>query len=255
MSIKHKFFPLRIWSFCILALIGVFLYSPKACGYINFDPIPDEFGYSEGDIVPLVATFTDSVTGLDKSDYWAEIDWGDGPSEWVEVTIENGGKGFVSGAHIYGDNINAGVTVDILNVQWAMDMEHFTIWLMNVAPTVDIIVPDLTVDVGQAVNFLGNFTDPGWLDTFTGNWDFGDGTGPIGATLSYENNYPYATGIAQGMHTFFSCGTYEVFLTITDDDGGAGTDSLFVKVVPVPGAVLLCMLGLGIAGLKLRKFV
>ena len=58
-------------------------------------------------------------------------------------------------------------------------------------------------------------------------------------------------------YTFADSGTYTLLIeTWNDDDSNqssyVGIDNVFVT--PVPGAVLLGMLGLGAAGLKLRKF-
>ena len=66
------------------------------------------------------------------------------------------------------------------------------------------------------VNFSGSFTDPGWLDTHTIEWDFGDGN--------------TATGTLIPTHTYSNDGVYIVTLTVTDDDGGVGVDTITVSV-------------------------
>ena len=76
---------------------------------------------------------------------------------------------------------------------------------------------DQSVIEGDLVSFTGVFTDPGLLlagETFA--WDFGDGTG--------------ITGTLTPTHTYVDNGVFTVTLTVTDTDGGVGTDWLVVTV-------------------------
>ncbi|MCB1849724.1 MAG: PKD domain-containing protein [Gammaproteobacteria bacterium] len=97
----------------------------------------------------------------------------------------------------------------------------------NVAPTVDV-GPDQGVEEGSTVNFAGGFSDPGILDSHVVEWDFGDGSVVVSGTLTPS-------------HVFVEDGSYKVTLVVTDDDGGAGSDTLIVTVgnlapvVTVPG--------------------
>lgn len=86
----------------------------------------------------------------------------------------------------------------------------------NVAPQVDA-GPDVTADVGQTVTFHGSFVDPGVEDTHTILWEFGDGR--------------TASGTLTPSRSFAQAGVYTVRLTVTDDDGGVGTDTLTVTVL------------------------
>jgi PKD repeat protein len=70
--------------------------------------------------------------------------------------------------------------------------------------------------MGETVSFEGSFTDPGTLDTHTTEWDFGDGG--------------TAEGTLTPTHVYSIMGVYTVTLTVTDDDGGVGADTLTVTV-------------------------
>ena len=105
------------------------------------------------------------------------------------------------------------------------DIASSTVIVNNVAPTVDA-GPDQTPIEGSTVNFAGSFTDPGTQDTHTIEWDFGDGSAPVTGTLTPTHVYPDNSA-------------FVVTLTVTDDDGGVGSDTLNIVVgnaIPVVDA-------------------
>jgi thiol-disulfide isomerase/thioredoxin/PKD repeat protein len=75
---------------------------------------------------------------------------------------------------------------------------------------------DQSVSAGVTVYFSGSFTDYGVLDTHTIVWDFGDGF--------------TESGTLETTHSYASSGTYTVSLTVTDDDGGKGSDTMKITV-------------------------
>ena len=96
------------------------------------------------------------------------------------------------------------------------DTDTASVTVNNVAPTVDVS-SDQTVDEGDIVSFYGSFTDPGGLhDTHTIEWDYGDGE--------------TSTGTLRPTHAYGDNGVYSVILTVTDEDGGVGSNTLSVTV-------------------------
>jgi PKD repeat protein len=87
----------------------------------------------------------------------------------------------------------------------------------NVAPTVHTGI-DQSVTAGSPVDFSGSFDDPSPIDRHEVTWDFGDGQ--------------TASGGISTSHTYTEPGTYTVTLSIVDDDGGQGKDTLVVTVRP-----------------------
>jgi hypothetical protein len=91
--------------------------------------------------------------------------------------------------------------------------------LQNLPPTVDLGA-DRFVNLGDAVPLTALFDDPGMADTHTFNWQVTSSTGQAipGGTEADFSFLPLRTG------------TYTVSLTVTDDEGAAGTDQLDVFV-------------------------
>jgi uncharacterized membrane protein len=117
--------------------------------------------------------------------------------------------------YTYADDGAYPVTLTVTDTLGARASDGLTVTVSNVAPTVDA-GPDQVVDVGQPVSYVGIFTDPGVLDVHTIEWAFGDGI-----TVS---------GTLTPTHTYSQSDLYTVTLTVTDDDGGVGSDILVVTV-------------------------
>ena len=95
-------------------------------------------------------------------------------------------------------------------------------------PVVGIItVSPEPIPVGDAMSVSAGFADGGLLDTHSTVWDWGDGTTSEGTVT--ENN---GLGSVTGLHTYLAVGQYGVTLTVTDNDGGLGTNTYqYVNVV------------------------
>jgi uncharacterized repeat protein (TIGR01451 family) len=121
----------------------------------------------------------------------------------------------IPAAHVYPDNRDYTLALQVTDDNGAGDIATATIAIDNVAPLVEA-GSDRTVNEAQLVSFSGSFTDTGSADTHTVRWDFGDGA--------------FLTNTLAPTHVYTEPGSLQVTLTITDDDGGVGSDDLAVTV-------------------------
>jgi 1-phosphatidylinositol phosphodiesterase len=171
-----------------------------------------------------VVVSADSVI-LDTIPIWDQDGWSDSPIAHYTIYDE--------------DTCYALVEVrEVPPAQVVMDMAG--VMVTNAAPIV--YIDSLTSPVegcilpGQDVYFYGSFTDPGVYDTHTAWWDFDDGTS-LPDTVTEEHEIPDASGTVSHAHVYGGAGTYNVVLTITDEDGGIGDDSLEVWIRTASEAV------------------
>jgi PKD repeat protein len=108
--------------------------------------------------------------------------------------------------------------------------------IANVDPDVGpITAPTDPVQVNNPINASAHFTDPGWLDTHTAEWDW-----DVGSVVPVTSTGTVTQGAGDGSvandHTYSEAGIYTIQLTVTDDDGGAGTAQYRYVVVYDPNA-------------------
>jgi FOG: PKD repeat len=180
----------------------------------------------EGDTVDLdPATFTDEGA-IDT--HTATISWGDGSPEVPGTVVQGARNGTVSGSHVYPAEGVFTVTVTVTDDDGGVGSDAFVVTvdsavIPNTPPTVDA-GPDQIVDEGTGVSFNGSFTDPDTEDTHTIEWNFGDGSPAVSGSLTPN-------------HIYIDNGVYTVTLTVTDNRGGVGSDTMIVTAtdVYVPG--------------------
>jgi len=159
----------------------------------------DELTAAEGEEM----TFEAEVSDQGDDELTFEWDFGDGTTgSGMPVT------------HAFGDNGEYEVTLTVTDDDGGSDSASWTVSITNADPVADAGYNYVYATVGESVEFEGSYSDPGWLDTHTYEWDFGDGT--------------TETGTLTPSHTFDDLGYYLVWLTVTDDDGGVGADYIYI---------------------------
>ena len=171
------------------------------------------FPIAEGDSIYMGGDFADPG-----ADFWtATVNYGAGAGA---QTLSLLGKNFILN-HTYVDNGTFTVTVDVKDDD-ATSTKTATQVVVNVAPTVNAGA-DKTFTSGQTFNFAGSFTDPGVNDS-PWNWsiDWGVGSPTAGSTN--------VRGAITASNRVCGAGAYDVILSVTDKDGGKGSDTTKVTV-------------------------
>ena len=100
--------------------------------------------------------------------------------------------------------------------------DSLTLVLANADPVVGAGDDQPGVLVGATVSLdPATFSDAGANDTHGAQIDWGDGTVVAGSV---------GTGSVSGSHAYGTPGTYTVTVSVTDDDGGTGSDTFVVTV-------------------------
>ena len=97
----------------------------------------------------------------------------------------------------------------------------FELIVNNVAPDVDA-GPDASIDEGDTFAASGSFSDPG-SDSWNATVDYGVSTGVQPIALAPDKSFSLS-------HAYGDDGVYIVTVTVTDDDGGEGSDTASVAV-------------------------
>ena len=118
------------------------------------------------------------------------------------------------------DSVNQ-IRLDVFDqVEQINASDTTTVTVKNVAPTVNAI--DTTINEGATATVRASVSDPGTSDTHTAtiNWD--DGSAVQNVTVAQ-----LAAGVG---HVYGDNGTFNVLVTVNDDDGGSGSDTAVVTV-------------------------
>lgn len=212
----------------------------------------------EGTVVRVVANFTDPGW-LDT--HTALFDFGDNSAPVVgdvqETHSEPMGEGTASASHAWCDNGEYVVTIQIIDNNGGVGVATLPVRVRNVAPTIDA-GDDMFAYRCTPITLVAKFTDPGWCDTHTGTWDFGDCTPLVQATVRERHEPPAGRGIVAATHRYESCGKFLATSTVLDDDGASASDTLVVHVVDVVNGTFgggFRSLGVGVVANGWRPYV
>ncbi|NQT72568.1 MAG: PKD domain-containing protein, partial [Chloroflexi bacterium] len=121
------------------------------------------------------------------------------------------------------DDHNSIVTLEVRDGE-SSSTATTNITVENVSPSV-YTGSDQTLDEIVPVTISGFFSDSGRLDIHSAEIDWGDST--VEPVLVEEED---GFGTVTGSHEYTANGVYTVVLSITDDDGGIGSDSIAVTL-------------------------
>ena len=151
----------------------------------------------------------------------------------------------------FGDNAARTVGLRVTNSSGYTDTTSIVFDTTNVAPTVTIDLADLAgMDEGDTRTVAATFSDPGWLDTYSGTVDLGTTYRPdVAASVSVTTNGAKGAadaggatpdqGTATASVTYGDNGTYTVTVEVTDDDGSTGSDADDAVVANVAPTALI----------------
>jgi hypothetical protein len=179
--------------------------------------------YPEGKEIAFEATVSDPGI-YDTFTY----DWDFGDSV---VLLDAGPKV----THTYGDDKTYTVVLTVIDDDGGVGVDDTPpLPTTNENPVPVIHLPYcIFVEGLHPCDAIGEFSDPGWLDTHTAIWDFGDGTSAT-AVLTEEHSPPDSTGSNITSHMYGDNGLYTITFTVNDDDGGKGTVTAEVPVQNEP---------------------
>ncbi|MEL7533745.1 MAG: PKD domain-containing protein, partial [Bacteroidota bacterium] len=188
------------------------------------------FTVNEGESLEIVGSFTDPEW-LDTHRAW--FDFGDNTKPVETIVTETNeapaARGIARAEHTYCDNGEYTVRLIVQDDDGGVGEATTKILVRNLPPKVSL--PEgLCVLEGQRVILQGSFTDPGWCDTHTATWEFGDCKKAQGI-VEQSHEAPEGKGKVEVCHTYEKCGIYQLKLTVTDDDGGIGEAVTTVRVV------------------------
>ena len=147
---------------------------------------------------------------------------GDYGSEWGPTKgIVNEDKTFILQDYFNDQKPEYDMVLKAADDDGGVFSQNIKIHVENVAPTVVANGPGM-IQRGVAFTEAGNFTDPG-LDKWQATVDYGSGSGLQPLFLKNDKNFALN-------HIYLKTGSFTVTVKVEDQNGGAGSVSLPVKV-------------------------
>jgi PKD repeat protein len=173
---------------------------------------------TEGTSTTLTVSFTDADSG---DAHNVAVAWGDGSSETLAL---GAGVTTAGPTHAYLASGTYAVSVTVTDAGGLSVSGGASANVVNVAPSLGALsVSPSTVVDGQTVATSGTFTDPGTADTFSLVVDWGDGSTTAQSLTAGTRSF-------SASHAYASPGAYTVIATVTDSDGGVGSQSASLEV-------------------------
>jgi hypothetical protein len=122
----------------------------------------------------------------------------------------------------------------------------FNLTVNNVPPSVvfNAASSDVSLSEGETASAVFDFSDPGWADTYTSLFTWGGFLGTLpGNTVVTTQGPPADVGTASSTKQYGDDGAFTVSATVTDDDGGSGSDSAPVAVANVAPTATIDLAG------------
>ncbi|MBI2172181.1 MAG: fibronectin type III domain-containing protein [Chloroflexi bacterium] len=192
------------------------------------------------------STFTSSgsFTDDDSAAWTATVNYGDG-SGTAALTLKPDKTFHLN--HLYKDSGTFRVTVTVKDDDGGAGADMALVTVKNLPPTVDA-GPDLGGAEGSPIHLNASFADAGVLDTHTAAVNWGDGVTTPGAVND-------AAHTVSASHVYADNGVYTVTVTVTDNGGASGADSLTVKIANVAPVVSAALDATAIANVSFTKFL
>jgi subtilisin family serine protease len=206
-----------------------------------------------GNAPPTIAAANATVTVNEGSTATNTGTFGDPDSSNADITLTASRGTVTKGAGTWswsfgtndGPTQSGPVTITATDDKDESDSVTFSLTVNNVAPSVLVdAAQDTAIDEGQTVDAVFDFTDPGWADTYSSSFSFAGFAGTLpGTTLVVTQGPPVDIGTASASKQYGDDGLFNVAATVTDDDGGSGSDDFDLTVANVSPTATIDLAG------------
>ena len=218
----------------------------------KMDEIP-ALSVNQGAVLELLVPFTDPGTAdtHEALVFWGDTFGEDGQSgEPAQVTYDSDGVGSISASHTFARPGSYFGFITLVDDDGDEHVREFRVEVLNAAPEVTAVA-DFAVREGEAFELtLADFVDLGVTDAFSAVIEWGDGS----STILESVDATAGAGTIVAGHVYDDNGKYKVLVSVTDDNGGSGSDALRITVdnvapvlAPVARQFLVAGAGLSLA--------